>query len=89
MQALKITLFLAFLLLLGVLALPVPYPKRVFRPEQIGMGYKDRVTPPARDFAPFPGKLFGGLVLDHTNTPRPDVPDKVEAVDEVDEVDSV
>jgi hypothetical protein len=81
--------FALFALVTGVHAAPTPLPKRVFRPERIGMGYKDRVTPLAQEFVPFPGKFFGGLELDSTNTPRPDRPDKVDRVDSVDSVDEV
>lgn len=87
MHLLNIALVFALFFMANILATPVPLPKRVFRPENVGMGYKGRAVGRPREFLPFPGRF--GVVLDHTNTPRPDKPDKVDRVDTVDSVDDV
>lgn len=91
MRGLNVALVFALLGIVTVLSAPTPnpnptpLPKNVFRPDSIGMGYKDRVADRPRKFLPFPGKF--GVVLDKSNTPRPDEPDQVDRVDSVDSVD--
>lgn len=74
---------------LPALAAPTPTPvaaaKNVFRPENIGMGYKGRASSGPRNFAPFPGML-GRILGPKDAEPRVD---RVDAVDRVDRVDGV
>lgn len=85
MRGLSIPLVFALLFIVTVLSAPTPLPKKIFRPENMGMGYEDRVVDGPRKFLPFPGKF--GVILNESNTPRPDKPDHVDRVDHVDSVD--
>ncbi|KAF8242149.1 hypothetical protein K440DRAFT_619191 [Wilcoxina mikolae CBS 423.85] len=64
-------------------AAPAPDPKNVFRPENIGMGYRGRKTSGPRNFPPFPG-AFGRILGPQDAEPRVDRVDKVDSVDKVD-----
>jgi hypothetical protein len=66
------------------LAAPAPVPKNVFRPENIGMGYRGRKTSGPRNFPPFPGNF--GRILGPEDVERVDRVDKVDTVDGVDSV---
>ncbi|KAI5779364.1 hypothetical protein EDC01DRAFT_780242 [Geopyxis carbonaria] len=60
-------------------AAPVPEPKRVFRPEKYGMGYKNR---PTMNFPNFQPTRFSDMALHGIRIP-PGHPDDVDKVDEV------
>jgi len=64
-------------------AAPAPTPKNVFRPENIGMGYRGRKTSGPRNFPPFPG-AFGRVLGPQDAEPRVDRVDRVDSVDKVD-----
>ncbi|KAA8893306.1 hypothetical protein FN846DRAFT_923743 [Sphaerosporella brunnea] len=63
-------------------AAPAPMPKNVFRPENIGMGYRGRKTSGPRSFPPFPGHF--GKILGPSDVQKVDAVDKVDRVDGVD-----
>ncbi|KAA8905358.1 hypothetical protein FN846DRAFT_907478 [Sphaerosporella brunnea] len=74
-----LTAFLLIFSAAGFLAVagPTPMPKNVFRPENIGMGYRGRKTSGPRNFPPFPGR-FGRILGPE------DVNQRVDSVDKVD-----
>jgi hypothetical protein len=83
MQFTAILLIFSALELLAIAA-PTPEPKNIFRPENIGMGYRGRKTSGPRNFPPFPGNF--GRILGPEDVERVDRVDKVDTVDGADSV---
>jgi hypothetical protein len=81
----RLFLSLFVVLFLAAISLATPVAKNVFRPENIGMGYRGRKSTAPRQRLPFPGKL--GVVLGPENAEaRVDRVDKVDCVDKIDGV---
>ena len=78
---------LAALALVLVAVDAAPTPKNVFRPENIGMGYRNRQTTGPLIFPPFPG-AFGRILGPEDAENVVDEVDKVDRVDPVDRISS-